>query len=431
MELAWQEKTIIEYIDSHKDELIELLQKLVRINTVNPYCGDSDPRPGESAGQLFFQKELEKIGFETKLSVIPDDVFKDVNMIVPSNRVYSNRKNLQGKLNFGGDGYTVILNGHMDTVGIDGMNIDPFSGDYKDGKIYGRGSSDDKSGLAGALMAVKALGNVSSELFGTIIFQSVADEECSGAGAGTLALCKNGLKADMAVVVDGVDLAIDISSIGTMTFEVEIFGESGHASEGTGVNAIEKALFIKEAVNDFIRERKIIRPDLNINFGVFQGGTAPSMIPAYAKFSLNIDYSIEDAKEAVVKTGKWGGALVRNRFEEMIMQKSEKDGYLKKKPPVITCVKDLYPFRSNLDSFLVNKMKKSFEDIEKQKPVIGKGMWCDAAHLANIAGIPTVVFGPLAKGIAHTPNEYVNDSELIEFTKVLAVMLYRVLKDKK
>lgn len=425
------ENRIIAYLDEHRGEMIELLQNLVRINTVNPYCGDSSPRPGEENGQLFLQKELEKEGFTTNISPIPDDVFKDVNMIAPSGRHYSNRKNLQGRLSFGENGYTVILNGHMDTVGIDGMVIDPFSGEYKDGKIWGRGSSDDKSGLVGALMAVRALKEISPELFGTILFQSVADEECSGAGSGTLALCNKELKADMAIVVDGVGMDIETGSMGTMTYEIEIYGETAHASNGSGVSAFEKALFIKEAVDAFIKERKHMYPELNINIGVFQSGTIPSVIPGYAKMGINIDYSIEDARESLVETGAWGGELVRKRFEEMVMNKANEDTYLKSRPPVVVCVKDLYPFKSNRDGLIVRELKHAFSDVTEREPVVKTGMWCDAAHLSNRAGIQTVVFGPIARKKAHTADEFVNVGELLEFTKILSVALYRILKRKK
>jgi len=431
MNITEQEKKIIEYIDKHREELVALLQGLVRINTVNPYCGDTDERPGEEKGQLFFQKEMEKAGFITDLTPIPDDVFKGVSMITPTGRVYNNRKNLQGERIFSDTGYSIVLNGHMDTVGIDGMTIDPFSGEYKDGKIFGRGSSDDKSGLAGALFAVKALGEVSNELSGKIIFQSAADEECSGAGSGTLALCKDGLSADMAIVVDGAGLSIETGSIGTMTFDVEVFGESGHASEGKGVSAIEKALFLKEAVDEFIIERKLKAPEQKINLGVFQGGTSPSMIPGYAKFSINIDYSIQDAREAVVSTKEWGGSLVRKRFEEIILSKAAKDDYLKINPPVVTCVKDLYPFICNGESPVINTLTESFKDFKYEDPVVKEGLWCDAAHLNNTAGIPAVVFGPLTDGKPHTADESVEVSGVMEFTKILALTLFRILKIKR
>lgn len=380
---------------------------------------------------MFFQKEMEKAGFITELTPIPDDVFKGVSMITPTGRVYNNRKNLQGERIFSDIGYSIVLNGHMDTVGIDGMTIDPFSGEYKDGKIFGRGSSDDKSGLAGALFAVKALGEVSNELSGKIIFQSAADEECSGAGSGTLALCKEGLSADMAIVVDGAGLIIETGSIGTMTFDVEVFGESGHASEGKGVSAIEKALFLKEAVDEFIIERKIKAPEQKINLGVFQGGTSPSMIPGYAKFTINIDYSIQDAREAVVSRKEWGGSLVRKRFEEIILSKAAQDDYLKINPPVETCVKDLYPFICNGKSPVISTLTESFKDYKHEDPVVKEGLWCDAAHLSNTAGIPAVVFGPLTDGKPHTADESVEVSVVMEFTKILALALFRILKIKK
>src|SRR5206468_9780312 len=81
-----------------------------------------------------------------------------------------------------------VLQGHMDTVGVEGMTLaDPFSGEIRDGRLWGRGSSDMKGGLAAAVTALRTLYEVRHELRGQVIFASVVEEESNGSGAGALA----------------------------------------------------------------------------------------------------------------------------------------------------------------------------------------------------------------------------------------------------
>ena len=423
-----QEIQLLDKVSMMENEEFETLRDLVKIDTVNPYCGDTGTHDGERKGQAYLSKKLEASGFSIQFSDIPSTVFDGTSIIAPRNRLYANRPNLQGILRFDAVGPIIVLNGHMDTVGIEGMSANPFSGSILDGKLFGRGSSDDKAGLVGALYAVKALSFFKSSLAGTIIFQSVADEECSGSGSGTLALCKAGLKADMAIVVDGLDLEIQRGSKGTMTMEVEVTGKSAHASEGEGVNAIEKALLLKDAVDDFIAVRKAKAPGYKVNLGIFRGGTVPSIIPDKASFVVNIDYSLSEAEASSKQNGTRDGSLIRDELSSRILQKAYSDAWLNEHLPKITCIKDLYPFEIGEDSALVLALADSYRDVRGLDPIVTKGSWCDAAHLSVFADIPAVVFGPLVKAVVHGVDEYVKLNELIDFTKILSLALFRLLK---
>src|SRR5207248_2372959 len=88
--------------------------------------------------------------------------------------------------------------GHIDTVGVEGMTQDdPFSGEIRDGKLWGRGSSDMKGGLAAAVTALRTLYDVRHELRGRVIFASVVEEESNGSGAGALAWIDRARRGDL------------------------------------------------------------------------------------------------------------------------------------------------------------------------------------------------------------------------------------------
>ena len=138
---------IIQEVDSLSDEMVEVCRELVQANTVNPYSGD--PNPGnELNGQVVLEPILKEMGAQTRMFDTPPDIYERMGVIGPKGRKFAGRPNLVGELTFGSGGKRIIINGHMDTVAVAGMTIDPFSGEVKDGKIWGRGASDCKGNLA-------------------------------------------------------------------------------------------------------------------------------------------------------------------------------------------------------------------------------------------------------------------------------------------
>ena len=218
------EKKIMAEVDRLSDEMVEICRNLVQVNTVNPYSGD--PNPGK-----------------TRMIDTPADIYERMGVIGPKGREFAGRPNLVGEFTFGSGGKRIIINGHMDTVAVTGMEIKPFSGEVRDGKIWGRGASDCKGPLAAGLIAIKALLSAADTLSGSIVYESVMDEECSGSGAGTLTCCNEGYTGDMAIVVDGSGLIITHGCSGCLTADVTVFGQGGHAAVG-GISAIDKG-FIK------------------------------------------------------------------------------------------------------------------------------------------------------------------------------------------
>jgi len=399
----------------------------VRIDTRNPYCGDRE-WGGEKAGQEYLRPLLQEMGAKTTLLECPADIYQRMGVIGPAQRDFTDRPNLVGKWNFGGEGPTVIINGHMDTVGAEGMTIDPFAAQVRDGKIWGRGTSDCKGGLIVGLAAIKLLLELDLPLSGSLIYQSVVDEECSGGGAGTLACIDAGYTGDGAIFVDGNDLMLILGCGGCLTADVTVTGKEGHAALGTGVSAIDKGFIIKQTIDDFKRERETEYPACRVNLGIFRSGVHAAVVPGSAHMSLNIVYDVVEAQQAEADGYGWGGKPIRERFEQMIRAAEAKDEWLSERPSEIVWVKDLIPFDQPDSDPWAQRLAGVFREVLGQEPVFNRMMaWSDSAYPKALAGIPTVLFGPATSGEAHGPTEHIEIEQIVRCTQVLATLLADLL----
>ncbi len=420
------EQRLAALVEERRESIFEMLADLVRIETTNPYSGDADPA-GEKAGQEYLQPVLREMGAEVAMFDCPDDIYERTHVIGPENRNFRDRPNLVATWDFGG-GPTVIVNGHMDTVGIDTYNGDPLSACIQDGRMLGRGTSDCKGGVTAGVSAIRALLDVADDLNGKLIFESVVDEECNGSGAGTLACLDAGYLGDMAVFVDGKDDTVTVGCNGCLTAAVDVRGQAGHAARGTGVNAIEKGVVIQEAVYAFKHAREAERPEARLNLGVFRGGIHPAVVPAEARLEMNMVYELDEAQAGMDKTGIWGGAVVREEYERYIRAAEEVDDWLRAHPCTITWIKDLVPFSEDEDQPLVHDVSDAFAGVMGARPVIDRMVaWTDACWPSAYAHIPTVLYGPGAGDAPHTDDEYIDLEALIRCSKVLGVFLLRQL----
>jgi len=416
---------LLNVIDESEEEIYSLLQDLVRINTTNPYSGDANPG-GERPGQEYLAPILEAMGANIEMFDCPDDIYERTSVIGPKDRNFSDRPNIVATWDFGGDGSTIIVNAHMDTVGIDTFAGDPLSGEIRDGKMFGRGTSDCKGGMTVGVSAIKALLAVADDLKGKLIFESVVDEECNGGGAGTLACLDAGYRGDMALFLDGNDETITIGCNGCLTAGVDVEGQAGHAARGSGVNAIEKGIIIQQAIYDFKRDREQKRPEARLNLGIFHGGVLPAVVPAEARLEMNIVYEMDEAVASQQKTGIWGGAVVREELERYIIEAEQKDDWLREHPSQVEWIKDLVPFQEPEDQPLVVKMKDTFVAVLGTEPVVNRMIaWTDSAWASSYAHIPTVLFGPGVSSAPHSDNEYIELENLTHCAKILALFLLR------
>lgn len=196
--------------------LVETLIKLVQIDSINP-------------------KLVAHGSGEEEIANYIAEVLREFHLEPEVVELEPGRFNVAAVLKGSGEGRSLMFNGHMDTVGVDGMTA-PFSAEIRHGKLYGRGSQDMKGGLAAMLTAVKALVEHSIRLKGDLIFAAVADEEYGSIG--TEALVES-YQTDAAIVTEPTDLDICLAHRGFAIFDIVTKGRAAHGSryqEGVDAN---------------------------------------------------------------------------------------------------------------------------------------------------------------------------------------------------
>ena len=193
----------------------EALADLVRIDSRNPALVPGAPGEGPIAAHA--TRVMESLGME-------------VEILEPE----PGRPSVIGRWRGAGGGRSLMLNGHLDTVGVDGMER-PFEPWIEDGRLYGRGAYDMKGSLAACLGAVKALRDADVALAGDLVIAAVADEEV--ASLGTMAVIGRA-RTDGAIVTEPTELAVCLAHKGFAWIEVEVEGRAAHGSRpDLGVDA--------------------------------------------------------------------------------------------------------------------------------------------------------------------------------------------------
>lgn len=253
--------------------LVSDLQALVATPSVNPFDGPATMPPPEDAMARLYEQRLAELGLE-----------------LGSQPVINGRRNVWGRLRGSGDGPTVMLAGHLDTVGVVGYD-QPFEPRVENGRVYGRGSCDMKAGLAAYLEVVRRLQASGETLSGDLIIAGVVDEE--HAMLGSKAFGEAGPHVDFAIIAEPSELAICPVHKGQMMFGLRTRGVSVHSSlPEKGVNAIFHMGRILRALEDHAAELAA-RPahplcgSPTLSVGVVSGGTNASSVPDWARIEVD------------------------------------------------------------------------------------------------------------------------------------------------
>jgi acetylornithine deacetylase len=421
-------EAVVKCVESRRDEIISLAQQLVRTNTVNPYSGDPPERcGGEAAGQAVIEPLLAGIGARVEKFDCPANIYAAMGVLGPKKRNFRGRPNLVAEIPFGPGCQRGLLMFHMDTVGVTGMTIPPHAGDIRDGKLYGRGASDCRGGIAAAIVAARVLHQFRDKLRGSLTIFSVVDEECNGGGAGALACIQRLRKApppvtgcsplfNFAICTDGGP-SVTRGFGGVITAELRVRGRGGHAAMPGGVNAIDKAVLVKSAVDAFKRERESAGPGKRVNLGIFRAGVHPAVIPGEALLAFNASTTVAD-----------DSAKVRTRFEQVLRQQESRDPWLREHPSALEWIKDLASYETPAEHWLIRDLAATYARVLRQPATVELNpAWSDACWLSR-AGIPTVNYGPGTAGQPHSDGEYAELSPIVDCCKVVTAFLYEQLK---
>jgi len=367
-------------------DAVALLRRLVSIDSRNPSLVPG--APGEHNVASALAETLRAWGFTVQL-------------------VYAapGRPNVIARVGRSG-GRSLLFNGHLDVVGVDGMLHPPFVADERDGRVYARGSCDMKGGVAA--MCAAAARAAAAGLTGEIIVTAVADEEYESLG--TRAVVASGLRADAAIVTEPTRLAINPAHRGFVWAEFDFHGRAAHGSRyDVGVDAIRHAGLLLAALDQLQRtvldqRQHPLLGHASLHAATIAGGTGWSTYPEHCR--LRVERRTIPGESTATVMAEFEDACARLRAHDSTLDVA------------VRHVLTQGPSDVALDAPVVQALEAAMR--AEGEPVHHEGMsaWTDAA-LLNDAGIPAICYGPGDIMLAHATEEWVPLDEVERCTRVL------------
>lgn len=386
----------------HTGDAVALARELIAIDSRNPSLVPDGP--GEGACARMLAGILDSWGFRTELQ-----------------EVAPGRPNVIARIGKTGakPPRSLILNGHLDTVGVDRMIHAPWDPDVREGRLYGRGSADMKGGIAAMCAAAWRVAQESPEGFGgEVIVAVVVDEEFRSIG--TQALIDAGVRADAAIVTEPTRLAICTAHKGFVWADLEVRGVAAHGSRyDVGVDAITLAALVVAELEQ--HQQRVLttrghpllgRP--SVHASLISGGTGLSTYPD--RCTVTFERRTIPGESAADFTREIEEAVARVRAARPELAATVSAGFTQQPNEVAPSHR------------LVRLLAAAAADAGVPAPIEGLSCWTDAA-LFTAAGIPALCFGPGDIAVAHAVEEYspVRDIELA--TDVLAGFIRRWFAD--
>ena len=369
-------------------QTIRLLKRLIKIPSVNPAIENGT---GENA-----------VG-----SFIADWFRKSHEFNVSEQRVGRDRFNVIAVLPGKGNGRSLMLNGHMDTVGTSGMTTKPFAAKTERGMIHGRGACDMKGALAAMMSAMLNVARSNKRLQGDLVFTGVVDEEYKSIG--TWNLIKR-FRADAAIVGEPTGLDVATAHKGYAWLQIETFGKRAHGSvPEKGNDAIEKMATIISGMEHLRQEHQRRRHPLvgtpKIHTSTITGGSEWSSVPGSCV--LKVERRLipgETPRDAANEINEIIRTATRqdNKINAKVQLIFHGDAMEVKKPPHLSI------------------LQKTARNAGAEGRIIGVPYWTDAAILVNQGRVPTCLFGPGDIAVAHSPDEYVSVNEVLKAANIYA-----------
>ncbi|KGR80091.1 M20/M25/M40 family metallo-hydrolase [Ureibacillus manganicus] len=408
---------LIEEVSAKKDFLVDLCSKLVRIPSESP---TSDTREIVQMIVEFLQG-IE--GAEVSVHTLEEPI-----------------QNIVARIKGNGQGKRLIFNGHLDTYPVGDLSfwtVDPF-GELKDGKLYGRGSSDMKGGIASYLLAFMILANYRSEWSGEIVLTLAGDEETMGV-KGTKFLLDTVEEAtgDAMICGDvGSPLVLRFGEKGLFWLELNAVGKPGHGAHvHKGVNAIDRLIEGISKINETLRNLPVqhdeavrkailtasveseeisgkgeteVLESVTVNFGEIEGGTSPNLIPAKASARADIRLpvgttiaQVDEKVKAIVDSIEGLSYKVLRQYE---------------------------PNFSDVNHEIFSLTAGNVREIMGQNPVITMRVGAsDARHYRLSKQVPTVVCGLTPYNLGG-PDEYIELDELLDVAKIHLLTAFDYLR---
>lgn len=377
-------------------EVITILQHMLQTNTVNP--------PGnELPLAAWIASELQNDTIEARV----------VDM-------GANRGNVIGRIAGSGQRKALVLDGHLDVVspGKQAWNHDPFSGDIVDGKIYDRGTSDMKSGVAAMLQAVKEVKREGLPLKGDLIICASSDEETDSLGAIDFVTHGSLKHAGAIVIGEPTENGITIAEKGCLWLRFTTYGKTSHGSmPAAGVNAI---LHMNALLNElqqysfhFTPHSLLSAPTMNVS--LIDGGVKTNVVPDTCHLTVDFRTLPGMSHDELI-------ADFKGIFQKLQQTYPDFHGTIDiigNRPPVETSPS--HPF--------VTLCQEAVQEATGNRPApTGFSGYTDAAAFVH-TGLPIIICGPGSLSLAHQPNEYAVIANIEQAVQIYKAIIKKYLVD--
>ncbi len=369
-----------------RGDAVALARALIQIDSRNPTLAPDSPGEGDCARTL--ASILDDWGFSVQLM-----------------ESVAGRPNVVARIGHQ-DAPALMLNGHLDVVGVEGMIHEPFSAEVRRNRIYGRGSADMKGGVAA--MCAAAVNGARPDSSRQILIAAVVDEEYESLGMRSLLAA--GIRADAAIITEPTRLAICPAHRGFVWIEVVLTGRAAHGSRyDIGIDAITHAGLLLAELETLERTRESGRNHKLLGRGSLhaskiQGGVGMSTYPETCTLAIERRTLPGESTERALKEITDACARVRSKHPQFDAR--------------VTLTTAQLPSDVSVDSPVVKRLRGALEREELPVQIEGLSAWTDAA-LLNAAGIPTICFGPGDIALAHAAQEFVPVEEIELATRVL------------
>lgn len=427
MDREFKEK-ILNEVDRLRGDLVQLACQMIQIPSVNPTLDNVNYD--------------EFIGGETRVNEYLRPILKDIGLETDLWEVEKGRANLVGTYTGVGGGRSLIFNGHVDTVAPGPEEFwtlaKPYSGKIIDNKIYGRGSTDMKGGIASAIIALKALLQARIRPKGDVILEMVSGEEMMNTDIGTGAAIERGYRADAAIVMEPSGapyrLAIVSASPGALILTITVKGKAAHTllrhelvrAGGGGadvaVSAVDKAMILYNALLKLEEEWGQTKTHLSFR----RPGTFTICPTTFAGGLGGLSFIPEECyiKYVIWHAPQETGEQVKEEITNQINRYSQTDPWLRENPPTLDWNDfwwppyDLAPY-----SPICTAAQTAYKHLFQEEVEPSGFMGVDDASFLNAAGIQTITMGPGTTNNAHTANEYVEIEDLVDAAKLYALTI--------
>lgn len=378
------EPTSDEIID--RDFTLQTLQQLVRNDSRNPGLEAGAPGEWDLAQQVHSQ--LAVLGWSPELHDLGD-----------------RRANVVAVRKGSGQGPSLMMNVHTDTVGIQGMN-DPFSAEFRDGRIWGRGAQDTKGGMAALLGMAKALAENAVQLQGDLVLAFVADEEHDSIG--TTALLEH-ISTDAAIVIEPSDLDVCVAHRGFAVFRLRTHGRAAHGgSSDVGIDANMHMAHVLVELDRLRYQWKDVHQHALL-------GSANLHVPLISGGRQLFIYADECIVDLECRT-------VPGQSLQQVEQ--ELQSILDVLHDRITCFRGdveqvmwRAPYAIDPEENIVRTVLAAATGVRGQAAATTAHGWWEDSGLLGEAGIKTVILGPHGGGL-HTSEEWVDAQSVIDLANI-------------